>query len=170
MHFLPRVRCPGCIECTTQRAVCAAMPVLTHPQSSRPPEDVLDHDDGLLHHVVDLGLDQLQQHIDAAAAGVTGADESWLVIVPLMQPAVPCQDQRVNAACTRQSRCRRVGGAAWGPAVSRAKGVAQSVKPRLTAPLILARKCPMNKTHKSLGSPLRRLLHGHRAAPNGPHS
>mmetsp|Transcript_12057 Transcript_12057/g.38535 ORF Transcript_12057/g.38535 Transcript_12057/m.38535 type:complete len:250 (-) Transcript_12057:738-1487(-) len=29
-------------------------------------EDVLDHDHSLLHHVVDLGVDQLQQHIDAA--------------------------------------------------------------------------------------------------------
>mmetsp|Transcript_37558 Transcript_37558/g.81412 ORF Transcript_37558/g.81412 Transcript_37558/m.81412 type:complete len:424 (-) Transcript_37558:321-1592(-) len=29
-------------------------------------EDVLDHHDGLLHHVVDLGLDELQQHVDAA--------------------------------------------------------------------------------------------------------
>mmetsp|Transcript_15997 Transcript_15997/g.41525 ORF Transcript_15997/g.41525 Transcript_15997/m.41525 type:complete len:1014 (+) Transcript_15997:689-3730(+) len=34
-----------------------------------PAEDVLDHDDGLLDDVVDLGLDQLQQDIDAALRG-----------------------------------------------------------------------------------------------------
>lgn len=34
------------------------------------PEDVLDDDDALLHHVVHLGLDQLQQHVDAAAGAV----------------------------------------------------------------------------------------------------
>ena len=30
------------------------------------PEDVLDDDHSLLHHVVDLGLNQLKQHVDAA--------------------------------------------------------------------------------------------------------
>ena len=29
-------------------------------------EDVLDDNDSLLNHIVDLGLDELQQHIDAA--------------------------------------------------------------------------------------------------------
>ena len=28
-------------------------------------EDILDDDNGLLHHVIDLGLNQIQQHIDA---------------------------------------------------------------------------------------------------------
>lgn len=31
------------------------------------PEDVPDDDDGLLHHVVHLGLDKLDQHIDTSA-------------------------------------------------------------------------------------------------------
>ena len=34
-------------------------------------EDVLDHDDRLLHDVVDLGLDELEQHVDAPPAAAS---------------------------------------------------------------------------------------------------
>lgn len=53
------------------RSRCSrSRPMNTHSAPARPrhsPEDVLDDDDALLHHVVHLGLDQLQQHVDAAA-------------------------------------------------------------------------------------------------------
>ena len=37
-------------------------------------EDVLDHDDRLLHDVVDLGLDELEQHVDAPLRGALELD------------------------------------------------------------------------------------------------
>lgn len=42
------------------------------------PEDVLDDDDALLHHVVHLGLDQLQQHVDAAAGCARRSVRLWV--------------------------------------------------------------------------------------------
>ena len=40
------------------------------------PEDVLDDDHSLLHHVVDLGLDELEQHVDAALGGALELDRA----------------------------------------------------------------------------------------------
>mmetsp|Transcript_12023 Transcript_12023/g.35567 ORF Transcript_12023/g.35567 Transcript_12023/m.35567 type:complete len:610 (-) Transcript_12023:1065-2894(-) len=39
-------------------------------------EDVLDDDDRLLHHVVDLRLDELEQHVDAALGGALELDRA----------------------------------------------------------------------------------------------
>ena len=35
---------------------------------------VLDHDDRLLHDIVDLGLDELEQHVDATLRGALELD------------------------------------------------------------------------------------------------
>ena len=37
-------------------------------------EDVLDDDDGLLHNVVDLGLDKVEEHLDAALGSLLELD------------------------------------------------------------------------------------------------
>lgn len=53
-------------------------------------EDVLDDDDGLLHHVVDLGLDEVQQGADAALRRLLGGGGSVSdALAPSSHPCVP---------------------------------------------------------------------------------
>ena len=58
-HRRPRLRLVQRVEILAQRRNNALVPVRV------PPEDVLDHDDGLLDDVAHARLDQLDQHVDA---------------------------------------------------------------------------------------------------------